>query len=364
MMKIYTDFTLLEYGKGVDMLFPFYTSAHNTAMRGDDNEVLKGRFDAYCNYANHNMTLTTIEAADFVVIPIYMPHSYPSNETPKELSLFIKKCEEYEKKIVVFSGHDVGNVSIKIKNAVVFSGAAYQSKNLHGLLSFPHLFEDFINRYKEGVLQIRDKSLIPSIGFCGFAPPLNIPIGKAKFISLAKLWANYIGLMKFLPNYSSHSYRARILIQLKRVKKIKTNFIIKSNFGFGPGGLNTGEHKVDNNIYRLDYINNILENDYTLCVRGIGNNSIRFYETLCCGRIPIFVNTDCVLPFEDSIDWKNLCLWVEEADISSIGEIVKEYHNNLSNDEFKKRQLHLRMIWEEYLSPVGFFSKIPTLLGK
>lgn len=361
-MKIYTDFSLLEYGKGIDMLFPFYTIEHNTSTRGDDNEVIKGRFDAYCIYAKDNITITTIEEADFVVVPIYMPFSYPSTEVPKELVSFIEKCEKIKKKIVVFSGHDVGNVSIKIKNAVVFSGAAYKSKNSDNLLSFPHLFEDFIERYKEGKLEIKDKSIIPQIGFCGYAPPLNLLLGKDKFIALAKLWANYIGLMKYLPNYSSHSYRARVLIELNQSKELKTNFIIKGNFGFGPSGLNTGVHKEDNNTYRLNYINNIIDNDYTVCVRGIGNNSIRFYETLCCGRIPIFVNTDCILPFENIIDWKQLCVWVEEKDISRIGEIVKEYHNNLSNDEFKNRQVQLRKIWEEYLSPVGFFSKLPLLM--
>jgi hypothetical protein len=104
-------------------------------------------------------------------------------------------------------------------------------------------------------------------------------------------------------------------------------------------------------------MNNMLDNDYAFCIQGIGNNSIRLYETLCCGRISIFVYTDCILPFEDIIDWKHLCVWVEEKDIYRIGEIVKEYHTNLSNDEFKQRQVQLRRTWEDYLSPVGFLVK-------
>lgn len=28
--------------------------------------------------------------------------------------------------------------------------------------------------------------------------------------------------------------------------------------------------------------------DYVLCTRGNGNYSIRFYEALCRGRIPVF----------------------------------------------------------------------------
>jgi hypothetical protein len=73
------------------------------------------------------------------------------------------------------------------------------------------------------------------------------------------------------------------------------------------------------------------------------------------GRIPVFVNTDCVLPYEKFIDWKNLLVWVEEKDLSDIAEKVSMYHKSLSPEQFVERQKELRSIYEEWLSPQGFF---------
>ncbi len=35
---------------------------------------------------------------------------------------------------------------------------------------------------------------------------------------------------------------------------------------------------------------------------------MRFYQTLAAGRIPILIDTDIKLPFEDKIDWKNFII--------------------------------------------------------
>ena len=47
------------------------------------------------------------------------------------------------------------------------------------------------------------------------------------------------------------------------------------------------------------FIKNMQKCDYTLCVRGTGNYSGRFYMTLNAGRIPVVLDTDVVLPCED-----------------------------------------------------------------
>lgn len=122
--------------------------------------------------------------------------------------------------------------------------------------------------------------------------------------------------------------------------------------------MNTGKTAESNEEFRNKFVENIIESDYTLCVRGLGNNSVRFFETLCCGRIPVFVNTDSTLPFDNLIDWKSLCVWVEEKDIDNIAAAVVEFHNNISEEEFLNLQEKLREIWEEYLTPIGFFKRL------
>jgi hypothetical protein len=100
----------------------------------------------------------------------------------------------------------------------------------------------------------------------------------------------------------------------------------------------------------------MVDSDYVLCTRGGGNFSYRFYETLSCGRIPLFVNTDCSLPFEQHIDWKKYCVWVEEEDLPHLGNIIREFHARLSPQEFQDMQLACRQLWLDWLSPQGFFA--------
>jgi hypothetical protein len=134
---------------------------------------------------------------------------------------------------------------------------------------------------------------------------------------------------------------------------------VRSNFILRNGWFN-GAFVGDFNMARLqrsraEYLENMLGSDYILCARGYGNCSIRLYETLCCGRIPVFINTDCVLPYEGWVDWKRYCVWVEEEELPRVADIVADFHERLSPDEFLDLQRSCRRLWEDWLSPHGFF---------
>ena len=112
-------------------------------------------------------------------------------------------------------------------------------------------------------------------------------------------------------------------------------------------------------MYRGEFVANLLDCDYALCVRGMGNFSYRFYEALCCGRIPVIVDTDGVLPFDEEIDWRAYAVWVRPEDIEHIGERIAEFHAAISPDDaFQALQRRCRRLWEERLSPPGFFTQL------
>ena len=101
-------------------------------------------------------------------------------------------------------------------------------------------------------------------------------------------------------------------------------------------------------------INNIVDSDYTLCYRGAANYSLRLYETLCLGRIPLFINTDCVLPFEDDIDWKGISIWVEDNELDILDKKIMEFHHSMTNSQFREKQKLCRETWVKFLSKEGF----------
>jgi hypothetical protein len=102
----------------------------------------------------------------------------------------------------------------------------------------------------------------------------------------------------------------------------------------------------------------MINSDYAIVARGAGNFSYRLYEALSCGRIPIFIDTDCVLPYAHMIDWKKYLLWIDESEIDSLPEKLMQFHETISDQEFVRLQLSIRKLYEEWISPVGFFSNL------
>lgn len=359
-LKIYTDLTLLTVWYPVELLIPFIGIFNEEDKPG---RIMSSRFAEYSRKGREMFELTSIEEADVCLLPIYYKFSGDTIMFENAIKDFVNIVEKSRKKTIVFAGHDKAEVKVKIKNCIIFNSALHKSTQNSNVYSWPHFFEDYLEKYQNKKLIVRTKSEVPTVGFCGFAPPLSQKLNKGRIIAMIKLVANYVGIMKFFPAKASHSYRARAILGLRKTKILKTNFQLKSYFSFGPTGqLNTGDTKETDDAFRRNFVDNIIESDYTLCVRGIGNNSIRFFESLCCGRIPVFVNTDCVLPFDFLIDWKSLCVWIEESDIDKVDNIILDFHRNISAEDFINLQKKLRSIWEEYLSPIGFFNNLQLFI--
>ncbi len=103
---------------------------------------------------------------------------------------------------------------------------------------------------------------------------------------------------------------------------------------------------------RKTYLESVRCTVTVCCPRGAGLNSFRFFETLASGRIPILISDECVLPFEDRIDYKNLILWLPEARIPEIEPFLLDFFAKTAPGEIARRCAAARTAWETYLSPV------------
>ena len=77
---------------------------------------------------------------------------------------------------------------------------------------------------------------------------------------------------------------------------------------------------------------------FMMSSRGGGNYSVRFYEALRSGRIPVLLESDMIFPFEEEIDWGEICIcrptpeevaetmidWWENRDIAAIQKKCRE----------------------------------------
>ena len=196
---------------------------------------------------------------------------------------------------------------------LIFRTSLYKSRKPINYFSIPAFCNDLKNETK---YFFREKNLIPTIGFCGAI---------------------------------THQYRKEIINYINNINNLKKNFIIRNDFW---GGNIWGSN------VRNEYINNTLNSDFVICVRGAGNFSYRFYETLCLGRIPIVLDTDLDLPFNDFIDYDNKILIIKINEINTIEHKILTFWDNII--DYKKLQLDLINFWSETLSPIGFIKTLNT----
>lgn len=96
------------------------------------------------------------------------------------------------------------------------------------------------------------------------------------------------------------------------------NKTVYSNLQNRNGDLNVD----DKHINKTKIYNELLLNSrYSLCPSGSGPNSIRFWESLACGSIPVLLSDTLELPKD--IDWNNTIVILKENDIFNIENILK-----------------------------------------
>jgi hypothetical protein len=199
---------------------------------------------------------------------------------------------------------------------------------------------------------MREKILKPTVGFCGY----SLPLLKDLYDKVKHFLSVNLGnaMDQSLPG---NRIRAWCLTNLINSSSISTNFVIRDQY-FGGAITNLPNATIDITRMQMvfrEYLDNMVHSDYIVCVRGAGNFSFRLYETLCCGRIPILIDTDCALPYDHIINWDDFCIRIKEKEIPEISTIISNFHESITKEEFLQMQQECRQLWIEWLSPEGFF---------
>jgi hypothetical protein len=320
------------------MLYPFWGKPSE-----DPADPNTGRFDGYASRGRRFFRMAPLAEAEAAVLPTDWGQVVADPAHIGVAVEFAAAAMEAGKPTIAFFVNDSDD-PVALPGATVFRTSLYSSRRRAGEFAQPAWSEDFVELYAGGRLPLRKKPRVPTVGFCGLAP-------------------RGARLRRLRPGSPEASLRARALTALQRTRGIRTDFIVRP--GFVGGAVEEGRTDPQRmQRVRLEYVENMLGSDYILCARGAGNFSYRFYETLSCGRIPVFVDSDCVLPYEFLIDWPEYAVWVDEADLGEIGDRVLEFHDRLSEREFVDLQRECRRVWERYIRPEGFFENLPWHLVK
>ena len=139
--------------------------------------------------------------------------------------------------------------------------------------------------------------------------------------------------------------------------RVKTNFIKRLSYS---GHVKTVAGDMKKN--REEFVDNLINSDYGLVIRGDPNSSQRFYEVMAVGRIPLLIDTECVLPLEHLIDYREFCVIIDYKDLKRAPDILADFHAKLSPEKFRDMQFKAREAYEKYLRIDSFSKFLPGLL--
>ncbi|CAM3436758.1 exostosin domain-containing protein [Aequorivita lipolytica] len=295
-----------------------------------------------------------LEEADLVVLTMAWNYYVQTNQIKKATD-FVEHCKTLNKKVITFNAGDFGVKIPYFNNLIILRLSGYKSKFTENEYALPAFISDPLKKYyqTDSVFE-RPYLSKPVIGFCGQANASHFNAAKEVINTFLRNIKNLIMRSKEEPQQllSTSFLRASVLKTLQESYDVETNFIIRKKYRAGVT-TNKDSHKTT-----LEFYDNLRDSDYVVCVRGAGNFSVRFYETMAMGRIPIFINTDSSLPFDNLIEWKKKVVWVEHKERDQVAKKVKEFNDALSKEDFIDLQLANRKLWEERLTLSGFFKTL------
>lgn len=285
---------------------------------------------------------------------LFFPHAIKSKSDP--LLLVLEEAKTHAKKIhkplMVMVGGDLSH-DIFIDDLIVLKGSQYGYLKRENEIVVPPFAEDLSETTP---FHVRKKSARPRVGFCGWAA-FNNPLTYARYLArnVVLELESHAGNAHALVHKKGLYWRREALGLLQRDPRIETRFIVRSTFSASAKTIS-----LDPAQARREYIQNILDSDFVLAPKGDGNFSVRFYEALSLGRIPILIDTDMVLPLEGIMEYNRFVIRVPYTQIDNLPSEVSDFHQKLTEKEFEEMQRAARAAYTEHLRYDRFFNTLFT----
>jgi len=286
-----------------------------------------------------------MEAADFIMLPYYL-NLYEKRNLLLFLDSKFAFADGKIKTLIWIDGDH--ELDWWPESAIIFHKGHINRSDSRQWVDLPEIPD----LTKEWPIVYHEKSIKPKVAFTGQAST------KKHFLWLLRNWnwkRKYSAATTlWIPPSEPHiKLRKTALDILEKDSRINADFIRRERY--------LGSNRAVE-MERQEYLENLNNNPYSLCVRGGGNFSFRFFESLCLGGIPILIDTDVLLPFQDQIDWDKHILRVKWTELKSLPERLIEFHNALSEEKFIQLQKENRAIWLKYFSLPGYFEQLHHLL--
>lgn len=133
-------------------------------------------------------------------------------------------------------------------------------------------------------------------------------------------------LCSFVGNITSNNVSPNVRQVMFSHLTAKSDFKMINSGGWTPN--------VNQNLQQL-FIETTINSKFALAPRGYGRSSFRFFECFQLGTIPIYIWNDINwLPFQDIIDYEQLCIVIHVSEIQKLNEMLLSIDETKYNNMF------------------------------
>lgn len=297
-----------------------------------------------------------ISLSDIVVIPI----DYISfKKYPIEFEGLIQLSNSYHKPLWYYLAGD-SDLNLNLNIGYQFRLGGFQSKQDENVIIIPSFIQDPYDIELDSNINFLSKTERPKIGFVGHADDSVLSYLKGVF--------NYFKLViqgreKLTSNFDKARYfhvtkRAKFLKLMSEDNRIMTEFILRKKYRANKFLASASNRSKTSK----EFYENIEKNIFTFCMRGVGNFSVRFFQVLAVGRIPVLMDTDCPLPLNKIIDWNKHILIL--TDRTNIIDQILNFFEKYNNEEIIQIQKNNRQLWKTHLERINYFITINQIFSE
>lgn len=341
-LRLYADKTMTAQWAYVPLLYPFWGP-----LLKDTTPYLSRAYGKHGWDPAYFTLVPRLEDAEYILVP----HDYwwLKANRPDLLAQYVALSERSRVPLLVEALSDKDG-RVALPHARILRANQYRFDLPVDEITTPYAVEDLLESYAGGELVTRAKRAIPSIGFAGFAG-VPLPQRLRRGIKELPIRLRTIVDKRYLARWSGRLWREWAMDAFSRSTRVESHFIRRPSYS---GHSKTVAGDMQRN--REEFVRNLMGCDYALCVKGDPNASQRFYEALAVGRIPVLIDTACVLPLENHIDYRTCSVSIDYRDLSRAPDILADFHANLTDQEFRAMQERARYVFEHYLR-IDSFSK-------
>ena len=234
------------------------------------------------------------------------------------------------------------DLPVEHENAIILRYGGYRFLPDSRVIIVPPFTEDLLERYGDGILTLRDKQNPPRIGFAGWGSLTHTQRIRAVLKELPERLRGLIDT-HYRAMKKGVFFREQALVLFESSPDITPHFLARTSYS---GHVKTASG--DMRTLREQFVDNLRESDYGLDIRGDANASTRLFEMLSLGCIPLIIDTERNYPFSDRIDYRSFSFTVDFRDLKKAPQLIRAFHDSLTNEEFRAMQERTRAAYIEY----------------